>query len=144
MSIVLPNDNYVLYSLNLAMTWDTPIGSCDLNNKTISLTTPLNNGECDNNGGTSEGGSCTVDPNKEGWFTYNNKTKTFNFVWNCGKGHSFFYTKDLLTLRFNVDNKAKVTSSIFTLLDNSKIIYGMKGDSLDKLIYKTPLICFYE
>lgn len=138
LSIILPSEDYLLYSINLSISWTTKEGTAEIiAEPNIKPTTPLNHDECRKD-------NCTVDEKKSSWITYNNKTKTFNFIWNCGNGHSFNYTQDVINLTFDTDNGAVIDSSIFELNDNSAIIYGKGTDDITKLSKELPMIWFYE
>lgn len=141
-SIIFPSKDTTLYSLNLSFKWNVEVGTYNIIDSSIKSSTPLN--------ANSHNGECTVGE-KSGWLNYNNKTATFDFVWNCGYGHSFnntHFTQDVFTLTFEIDgvenSETAIDASIFTLTDNSAIIYGGQNDDVSKLPKTKPTIWFYE
>ena len=138
LSIVLPSKDTTLYSLSLSFKWNVDVGTCSIVDSIIKSSTPLN--------ADTHDGECTVG-GKSGWLNYNNKTSTFDFVWNCGHGHSFnntHFTQDVVTLTFEVDGGASIMESIFTLAENSWIICGESDGNVSDLQKTKPMIWFYE
>ena len=135
MSLCMP-DGSSLYSINMSIGWVTEKGICEVTGATISSVTPLNKGNCGEE-------NCTVYTNKVDWLVYNNKAKTIDFIWNCGNGHSFNTSTNVITLTFGVDDGAQITESIFSMLDGSNVVYGENGASINNLNKSNVMIWFY-
>ncbi len=132
MSLYVPND-IVLYSLNLSMSWTEDAG---INSTKLFTYSDLNKNECNKS-------LCTV-PNKDDWYTYNIKTKTFNFVWNCGNGHSLDNTETIITIDYEVPNASIVLDKNDFIFNNSTCIFGKINDDITNLEPLDVLIWFYE
>lgn len=131
-SIIMPNKS-ILYSIDLALQWEKSSGSCNIIGTSIKSSTALGKDKCSNYQ------NCTIDSTKEEWLTFNNKLNTINFVWCCGYGHSFNYTKDVINLTFEVDN-AKLSEETIKILDSSNFVYTVN----DKEVISTkPMIWYY-
>ena len=107
-SLCMP-DNSTLYSIRFSIGWMEKEGIVNLESATVAQTSSLDTGDCEHK--------------KEEWMTYNNKTKTVDFVFGCGNGHAFRIITNLLTLNFGANDTAQVTEEIFTLLENSAVVY---------------------
>lgn len=139
MSILLPNNETKLYCLSFSFGWSVDKGTCSISNAILRSESPLDEMN-------EQGHICTVGQ-KEDWLKYNNKTHTFDFVWNCGEGHAPNNTHridNIIVLTFNVDDGAKFDDSIFTMADNSVIIYGDINDEITNLKTIKPIVWFYE
>lgn len=115
-SLCMPEQS-LLYSVRISVKWMEKQGIVDINSASVIQTSSLNAEHC-----SASGSNLHIE--KEEWLTYNNKTKTFDFVWGCGSGHSFEIDLNLITLEFGSNDTAEVTKEIFTLLDDSGIVYG--------------------
>ena len=134
-SLCMP-DGSSLYSINMSMGWTTEKGICEVTGATVSSVTPLNKGNCGEE-------NCTVYTDKVDWLVYNNKAKTIDFIWNCGNGHSFNTSTNVITLTFGVDDGAQITESIFSMLDGSNVVYGENGADINDLNKSNIMIWFY-
>ena len=135
MSLCMP-DGSSLYSINMSMGWVTEKGICEVTGATVSNVTPLNKGNCGEE-------NCTVYTDKVDWLVYNNKAKTVDFIWNCGNGHSFNTSTNVITLTFGVDDGAQITESIFSMFDDSNVVYGENGANINNLNKSNITIWFY-
>ena len=135
MSLCMP-DGSSLYSINMSMGWVTEKGICEVTGATVSSVTPLNKGNCGEE-------NCTVYTDKVDWLVYNNKAKTIDFIWNCGNGHSFNTSTNVITLTFGVDDGAQITETIFSMLDGSNVVYGENGADINDLNKSNITIWFY-
>lgn len=135
MSLCMP-DGSSLYSINMSMGWVTEKGICEVTGATVSNVTPLNKGNCGEE-------NCTVYTDKVDWLVYNNKAKTVDFIWNCGNGHSFNTSTNVITLTFGVDDGAQITESIFSILGGSNVVYGENGANINNLNKSNITIWFY-
>ena len=135
-SLCMPND-MTLYSINMSMSWATEQGICKINSATIADPSWL------------EGDYCSKDNNslhieKSEWFTYNNKTRTFDFVWGCGAGHNFSTDRNTITINFGVQDISEFDKEvIFTLLEGSTIVYGEAGSTSEGSQKASIKIWFY-
>lgn len=138
-TLILPSNNVVIYSLSLSFTWEVDKGTCDIASATLRSTTPL-----DPNYGQKH--TCTVGE-KDKWLNYNNKTRTFDFVWNCGEGHApnnTHFINNIFTLTYDVYDGATFNATIFEMLNNSVVIYGDAGGDIANVYKSQPIIWFYE
>lgn len=135
MSLCMP-DGSSLYSINMSMGWVTEKGICEVTGATISSVTPLNKGNCGEE-------NCTVYTDKVDWLVYNNKAKTIDFIWNCGNGHSFSTSTNVITLTFGVDDGAQINEAIFSMFDGSNVVYGENGANINDLSKSNITIWFY-
>ena len=89
---------------------------------------------------------CTVgDKNGEsGWLTYNNKNNTFDFMWNCGNGHSMG-AENVFTLTFESPSPSFVLDeNLFEILATSSIVYGDANGDITSLEKADVFVWFYE
>lgn len=134
-SLCLP-DNNALYSINLSMSWATEIGISTINSISVANPTYLDEQYC-----SAQNVSVHIDKDK--WFTYNNKTQTFDFVWGCGSGHNYNVDMNTITINFGVQGFAKINKESFSILEGSSIVYGKKDASIDDLKKTSIKIWFY-
>ncbi len=134
MSLCLP-DGSSLYSVNFSVGVTTQKGICSINSASIIDTTSLNANVCSN-------GDTQLHLNKTKWITYNDKTKTLDFVWGCGAGHSFNIDSNLISISLGLNNGAQMSDVIFTLLDNSSIVFG-KGNNINDAQRTSLILWFY-
>lgn len=135
MSLCMPEWSS-LYSINVSIGWKTEEGLCEVTDASVANVTSLNKGNCGEE-------NCTVFADKVDWLVYNNKAKTIDFIWNCGNGHSFNTSTDVISLTFGVDDGAQITESIFSMLDNSNVVYGENGANINDLNKSNITIWFY-
>lgn len=135
MSLCMPEETS-LYSINLSVGWKTEKGICEVVGATISSVTPLNRGNCGEE-------NCTVYTDKTDWLVYNNKAKTIDFIWNCGNGHAFTTSKNVITLVFGVDDGAQITESMFSMLEGSNVVCGASAAGIHGLSKANISIWFY-
>lgn len=134
-SLCMP-DNSLLYSINLSMSWTTEIGISSINSVTIANPTSLDEEYC-----SSQNASIHMEQNE--WFTYNNKTQTFDFVWSCGNGHSFSVDSNTVTINFGLNDSAEINENSFSVLEGSTIVYGENGADFNNLKKSNITIWFY-
>ena len=139
MSLILPTESTCLYGISLSFSWRVERGTCSISNTAIRSVSPL-----DPNYGTDH--TCTTDE-KSDWIRYNNKTKTFDFIWNCGSGHvpnNTHSIESVITLSFDVYDQAVFNSSVFSMTDNSMIVFGDADGSVSSIRSVRPLVWFVE
>ena len=128
-----------IYSLKLSMKWSNDNGLCGITLAQLETISSLNKDAC---GDTL----CTVgDKNGEsGWLTYNNKNNTFDFMWNCGNGHSVG-AENVFTLTFESPSPSFVLDeSLFEILSTSSIVYGDANGDITSLEKADVFVWFYE
>ena len=134
MSLCMP-DNTTLYSIKMSVAL-VASGPCEIDSASIVNTTSLNKTWCSSNS--------LIHIEKNNWLTYNNKTRTFDFIWSCGAGHSFKIDRDLITLKIGVnDEQVDVTEEIFRVLKGSNIVYGEKGANISSAKKTDITLWFY-
>ena len=137
-SITMPS-NAELYSIKLSAKWSNDNGLCGITQAQFETISSLNKDAC---GETL----CTVgDKNGEsGWLTYNNKNNTFDFMWNCGNGHSMG-AENVFTLTFESPSPSFVLDeSLFEILATSSIVYGDVNGDITNLEKAEVFVWFYE
>ena len=137
-SVTLPAGAEI-FSLKLSAKWNNNNGLCGITLAQIETISSLNKDAC---GETL----CTVgDKNGDhGWFTYNNKNNTFDFLWTCGNGHQMG-AENVITITFESPSPAFVLDeSIFEILSSSSVIYGDANASVTELTRSDVFVWFYE
>lgn len=135
-SLCMP-DNTTLYSINMSISWMVDNERiCKINLAKIADPSWLESDYCSKDN--------IIHIAKDDWFTYNNKSKTLDFVWSCGIGHTFLVDKNTITINFGTQNVEKFDEEvIFTILENSSIVYGESSTSDNTLKKSNIIIWFY-
>lgn len=141
-SLILPSNDTALFALDLSFIWTVDTGTCVISESpTIRAESPL-----DKDNSSSGKHTCAVG-NKEDWISYNNKTHSLDFVWNCGYGHTpnnIHFIESILTVSFSVYDNAMFDSTIFSISDSSVVIYGNANDDISNLQRTKPMVWFYQ
>ncbi len=138
-SLILPSNDAVLYSISVSVKWEVNQGTCYISDAILRGQSSLDER-------SDQGHTCTVGK-KDEWLNYNNKSCTFNFIWNCGDGHkpnNTHYIENIFTLNYDVYDGAIFNESIFNMVESSVIIYGKADDDVLKLPTSKLMIWFYE
>ena len=133
-SITIPN-NTLLYSIAFSFTCSNKI--VGINSIVPHKNSCLTDNKCNNP-------LCTAPKDKNDWYDFNNKTNSFDFIWNCGNGHSSDFRETTLIIDFSVPNTDIILteSDIVTSLD-SHVIWGNKNDSIENSVKSSLIILVY-